>query len=114
MLLQVNILSMFSCKKIQALDDFFVELKNRREKGVYFYRINGYSENIRDFAERYYEAARLSGVVIEGRIPKEFILLWRDHGYGFSDGPEFYHGQPEEMAPADGCLPDGSGDGCHV
>ena len=67
--MQVNILSMFSCKKIQALDDFFVELKNRREKGVYFYRINGYSENIRDFAERYYEAARLSGVVIEGRIP---------------------------------------------
>jgi len=60
---------MFEHKKIQDLNDFFVELNNRRDNGVYFYRINGYNEQIRDFVERYYEEARLSGAIIEGRIP---------------------------------------------
>ena len=36
-------------KEIQSLSDFFTELGKRREKGVYFYRINGYSEEIGDF-----------------------------------------------------------------
>ena len=55
---------MFEHKKIQDLNDFFVELNNRRDNGVYFYRINGYNEQIRDFVQSYYEEARLSGVVI--------------------------------------------------
>ena len=56
-------------KKIQNLSDFFTELGKRREKGVYFYRINGYSEEIRKFLYDYYDAARKSGVIIEGKIP---------------------------------------------
>ena len=60
---------MFEHRKIQGLNDFFMELDSRKEKGVYFYRINGFNEEIREFIGRYYEAARLSGVVIEGRIP---------------------------------------------
>ena len=35
---------MLEHKKIQNLSDYFVELNSRREKGVYFYRINGYSQ----------------------------------------------------------------------
>lgn len=61
--------SMFEHRKIQELDDFFKELNNRREKGVYFYRINGYNEEIDSLIRRYYEAARMSGVILEGRIP---------------------------------------------
>ena len=56
-------------KKIQNLSDFFTELGKRREKGVYFYRINGYSEEIGKFLYDYYDAARKSGVIIEGKIP---------------------------------------------
>ncbi|MDE7274893.1 MAG: YceG family protein [Lachnospiraceae bacterium] len=60
---------MFAHIKIKNLNDFFVERDNRPSKGVYFYRINGYTEEIGLFIQKYYEAARLSGVIIEGRIP---------------------------------------------
>lgn len=60
---------MLEHKKIQGVNDFFTELNARREKGVYFYRIAGYQEEIREFIQKYYETARLSGVIIEGRIP---------------------------------------------
>ena len=33
---------MFEHRKIQGLNDFFMELDSRKEKGVYFYRINGF------------------------------------------------------------------------
>ena len=59
---------MFEHKKIRELDDFFLERSSRKEDGVYFYRINGYNEPIREFIAKYYEAARNCGVVIEGRI----------------------------------------------
>jgi len=55
--------------KIRELDDYFTDLNGRQDKGVYFYRINGYSEEIEQFIKKYYEAARRTGVVIEGRIP---------------------------------------------
>lgn len=60
---------MFEHKKIQTLNDFFIDLNNRREKGVYFYRINGYNEQIKEFIQSYYMLARSSGVVLEGKIP---------------------------------------------
>lgn len=60
---------MFEHKKILALSDFFVDLNKRKEKGVYFYRINGYNREIANFIEEYYRLARSSGVVIEGKIP---------------------------------------------
>lgn len=56
-------------KNIQNLNDFFVDLNNRPDRGVYFYRINGYTDEIGQFIQKYYECARLSGVIIEGRIP---------------------------------------------
>ncbi len=59
----------FERRKIKTLDDFFLERKNRSAEGVCFYRINGYNEQVAAFLRRYYEKARLSGVVIEGRIP---------------------------------------------
>ena len=55
--------------KIRTLNDYFADLNSRRDKGVYFYRINGYSEEIEQFIKQYYDAARRTGVVIEGKIP---------------------------------------------
>lgn len=60
---------MFTHIKIKNLNDFFVEQNSRPDRGVYFYRINGYNEEIGQFIQKYYEAARLSGVIIEGKIP---------------------------------------------
>lgn len=60
---------MFERVKIQEWNDFFLDDKARREKGVYFYRITRYHPKLKAFILRYYEEARLSGVVIEGGIP---------------------------------------------
>lgn len=60
---------MFNHGKIDALGDFFKGLGERKTKGVYFYRINGYNGDIDKLIKDYYEAARKTGVVIEGRIP---------------------------------------------
>ena len=61
--------SMFEHKKLQSLNEYFLEPGSRREEGVFFYRINGYSTQVKEFVQKYYDAARRSGVVIEGRIP---------------------------------------------
>ena len=60
---------MFKQQKIREPDDFFLNLRLRPGKGVFFYRINVYTDEIGSFIRKYYEAARQSGVIIEGRIP---------------------------------------------
>lgn len=84
---------MFEHRKIQKLDDYFTELTGRGGRWVYFYRINGYSALIAQFILRYYEAARKSGVVIEGRIPNpdEQNLSYYNEimGMDFQMSPEF-------------------------
>ncbi len=60
---------------------------------MYFYRINGYTEEIGQFIQRYYEAARLSGVIIEGRIPnpdeKNLAYYEEIMGLDFRMSPDF-------------------------
>ena len=60
---------MFERRTLSSLNDYFIKYKDRREKGVYLYRINGYNDSVKDFLIKYYEEARRTGVVIEGRIP---------------------------------------------
>ena len=60
---------MFKHIKMQQLDDFFSALDERPAPGVFFYRINGYTDQIARFIQTYYEAARKAGVIIEGKIP---------------------------------------------
>lgn len=60
---------MFEHYQLQSLNDFFSDMNSRQSRGVFFYRINGYSAEIREFLVRYYETARKNGVVIEGKIP---------------------------------------------
>ncbi|GFI23199.1 hypothetical protein IMSAGC011_01984 [Lachnospiraceae bacterium] len=77
---------MFAHIKINNLNDFFIERDSRPNKGVYFYRINGYTEAVGQFIQKYYEAARLSGVVIEGRIlnPDEKNLAYYEEIMGMA------------------------------
>ncbi len=60
---------MFEHRRLQNLEDYFLTLDQRRERGIYFYRINGCNDAVRDFLGKYYEAARKNGVIIEGKIP---------------------------------------------
>lgn len=60
---------MFEHMKMQQLEDCFLNLASRQQRGVYFYRINGYTPQVGQFIQKYYEAARKAGVVIEGKIP---------------------------------------------
>lgn len=55
--------------KIRSLHDYFIPLHDRDDRAVYFYRINGYTEEIGQFIRDYYKEARRTGVVIEGKIP---------------------------------------------
>lgn len=73
--------------QIQELNDYFLDLGNRRTKGVYFYRLNGYNRQLHEFVQRYYESARLNGVIIEGRLqnPDNNNLAY----YNEIMGPEF-------------------------
>lgn len=60
---------MLEHKKIRSLNDYFLDLNSRQDKGVYFYRINGYTAEIGEFIKKYYDVARRTGVIIEGKIP---------------------------------------------
>lgn len=54
--------------KIEQLHDYFTDLGQRKDKGVYFYRLNGYNQKIEAFLQAYSEAARQNGVIIEGKL----------------------------------------------
>ena len=55
-------------QKIKQLDDFFKKLSGRSPRGVYFYRINSYDENILEFIKKYYNLAIKEGAVLDGCI----------------------------------------------
>lgn len=60
---------MFQHAKIEKLEDFFLPLSKRREKSIYFCRIDGYTQHVSAFVKQYFDQARRSGVLIDGRIP---------------------------------------------
>ena len=43
---------------LQNLEEYFSDLDARTGKAVFFYRINGWNEEIGVFLKKYYEAAR--------------------------------------------------------
>lgn len=60
---------MYRKVNINQLDDFFIQLSSRKEKGIYFYRINTYNEEIDNFLTKYIESARQCGIIINCKIP---------------------------------------------
>lgn len=53
---------------LQKPDDYFLDLGKRSRRGVYVCRIYEYNAGIHAFIRKYYEAARLSGVIVEGKL----------------------------------------------
>ena len=62
---------MLERKKIKDLNDYFLKLEERKEKGVYFYRICGYSEKVGEFIKKYYDTARRTGVPLYLLVRKQ-------------------------------------------
>ena len=60
---------MFQLAELTQLNDCFRPLSQRGGARAYFLRIAAYSGDVAAFLRRYYEAARRSGVIIDGRIP---------------------------------------------
>jgi hypothetical protein len=60
---------MYEHIKFSSLDNYFTELNSRSPKGVYFYRIIGYTQSIGEFISKYNDAAKSNGVIIEGKLP---------------------------------------------
>ena len=61
--------AMFQLAELTQLNDCFRPLSQRGGDRVFFCRIAGYSGDVAAFLRQYYEAARRSGVIIDGRIP---------------------------------------------
>ncbi len=60
---------MFNHVTADSFDDFFTSLTQRKNKNVYFYRINDYAETVNNLLTKFYNLAEKNGVIIEGSIP---------------------------------------------
>lgn len=93
---------MFNRIKTTNLDDYFTQLDRRKEKGVYFYRINGYNQETAEFLQKYYEESRLNGVIVEGGIPnpdgKSSGILRRGNGNGLCNEQGVHYAELTEVA----------------
>lgn len=89
--------------KIHQLNDFFLDLDKRSVKGVFFYRICGYNAEIHNFITEYYNAARMSGVIIENKIanPDEKNLSYYNEimGQDFQMSAEFFNHRLSKWLP---------------
>ena len=75
--------AMFQLAELTQLNDCFRPLSQRGGARAYFLRIAAYSGDVAAFLRRYYEAARRSGVIIDGRIPHSILLeMLTDEGSG--------------------------------
>lgn len=60
---------MFQQAALEKLDNYFAVLGDRPGQCVYFYRFAGTSPEVTAFIQRYCQAARQGGVVIDGGLP---------------------------------------------
>lgn len=102
---------MFEHKILQNLDEYFLDLNRRGGNSVFFYRFNGLNGEVRQFIQRYYEAARLTGVVLEGRISnpdeKNLDFYYEMMGNDFQLSMGFITSSLKKWLPRmDGCQQD--------
>ena len=60
---------MYKKLRLHQLNDFFLPLSVREQKGIYFYRIYHYNEEIGQFIYQYLIEAKRQGIVIQEKIP---------------------------------------------
>ena len=60
---------MYKKLRLHQLNDFFLPLSLREQKGIYFYRIYSYNEEIEDFIYQYFLEAKRKGIILFEKIP---------------------------------------------
>ena len=84
-------------------DDVFLPLSRREEKGVYFLRLDGYSEAVKQYIWRYHEEARQRGAIVENQFsnPDDRQLSYYADvlGTSFQSDPAFISGALEKWMP---------------
>ncbi len=75
---------MFDFISLHIMDDYFTELSKRQQKGVFFYRLTGYSPDMEAFLRKYYAASLEAGIVSDGNIqnPDERQLSYYNERLG--------------------------------
>ncbi len=69
---------MYKKLRLHQLSDFFLPLSLREQKGIYFYRIYSYNEEIENFIYQYFLEAKRKGIVLFEKIqnPNESQLAF--------------------------------------
>lgn len=77
---------MFNRIKLEKTNDYFVSYSQRKQKGVYFCRLNYYNNEIKEFLIRYFEQAKRKGILIQGKMtnPDERQLGYYEEIMGLS------------------------------
>ena len=60
---------MYQYQNLQSLDSYFKPMMARQPHGVYCCRLSGYTPEVKEFIQKFYDTARKNGVIIEGGIP---------------------------------------------
>ena len=85
---------MFESLKLTKLDDYFKSLESRQIKGIYFYRIVDYSDEIKEFIIKYFDEVKKNGVFIKESIknPDQNQLSYFTEmaGLDFKMDPHFF------------------------
>lgn len=85
---------MFESLKLTKLDDYFKSLESRQIKGIYFYRIVDYSDEIKEFIIKYFDEVKKNGVFIKEGIknPDQNQLSYFTEmaGLDFKMDPHFF------------------------
>lgn len=104
---------MFKQIKLNTLDDYFDELRQRSSNGVFLCRLTEYSQTIERFLCAYLEMVQKVGVLIQGKIPnpdkRQLSFYEETMGLAFSMSPAFFEEQlgnwMPRLAPVQrGCL----------
>lgn len=75
---------MYCRTELTEISEYFTEYHYRKNKGVFFCRINKYDKNVEEFIFKFYEEAVKNGVVIENKIqnPDEKNLAYYEEIMG--------------------------------
>ena len=94
---------MYRRVKLGQRSDFFLPLSGRPEKGVYFYRLNEYNEEVEQFIQQYLKEARMRGLVIIGKLmnPDEKQLAFYSEmlGMNFAMDKNFFDQEMKQWLP---------------
>lgn len=94
---------MYNLIHLNSLNEYFSNQYKRAEKGVFFYRVASFSDNVYEFVVKMFNETRVNGVCIEGGLqnPTENNLKYYDEviGIDFKLDSDFINGNIAKWLP---------------